>query len=1059
MKLSLFASLLIFICSFNLSAQTPCSGGMAGSYPCDGLTLQSFIQTSTFGNSSTAESQDSWGWTDPLNGDEYAIVALDNGTAFVDITNPTSPTYLGWLPTHTGSSLWRDVKVYNNHAYIVSDSNGNHGMQIFDLTALRSVAAPPVTFSRDGRVTWGTSGSNRGRAHNLIINEDTGYAYVMGVSPYISGGIVIYDLNTSLTSPTQVATYSTGGYCHDAQVVLYDGPDPDYQGKEILIGSFSGSDFVRILDVSNKSSITQISTIDYTNKFYTHQGWFTEDKRFFITGDEVDEENIGFNTRTLVFDLEDLDNPSLHYTHFGSTTAIDHNGYVRGNRFYLANYAAGMRVFNIEGLYDATPSMTEINYFDTYPSSNSASFNATWNVYPFFESGNMIVTGFGNVSVNGDGGLFVIKDPLYDNTDPTAICQNITATLDRLTGSVTIDATDVDNGSTDDFGIVSRTLSGQTTFTCDDVGNNFNVTLTVKDDYGNESSCVAVVTVAAETTAFTGATWTNGTPSIGSNAKISSDYSTGSDGGSIDACTCEVDNTRTLTIDAGDYLNITKDITVNGTLVVEHQGSVVQTDASATTINNGTINVNQTTPTLASRDFMVLGSPMSGETRESVWSSAFLVIGATTANFVPHPDVAIQFPGAENFADDNGDFWNPHSGALAPGAGYIVRPQTGYGQPGGIFNYTYDGGTLNNGNVDFTVVQNTPGPAPADNKNASPNVLSNPYPSAISADDLINANAMIEEVYFWEHLTPPSTTLPGANNMNFSMEDISMYNLSGGTAAASDPGTSTEPNGIISTGQGFGIKASAAGTATFTNAMRRTTGNTTLRFQDDKERIWLQVNNLEHGMQKQALIAFNSVASEGMDSGYDSRRLATVVSLYTHLGDGTEQLGIQTREAFDNSITIPVGFSTLIDAETEYKVSIGNIEGAQLSQSDVYLVDNLTGTIHDLRGDSYSFTSEMGTFNNRFTLQFTSGVLSTNDSLESSIIVYPNPANDLLSVLSTNSFINSVEVFDIRGRRMKQNIEKEKNTCSLDISRLETAVYFVKINTDAGSITKKIIKR
>ena len=97
-----------------------------------------------------AEGQDSWGWTDPLDGKEYAIVALDNGTAFVDITVPTSPIYLGRLNSQTGSSLWRDVKVYNNHAYIVSDSNGNHGMQIFDLTKLRSVASPPVTFTIDG---------------------------------------------------------------------------------------------------------------------------------------------------------------------------------------------------------------------------------------------------------------------------------------------------------------------------------------------------------------------------------------------------------------------------------------------------------------------------------------------------------------------------------------------------------------------------------------------------------------------------------------------------------------------------------------------------------------------------------------------------------------------------------------------------------------------------------------------------------------------------------------------------------------------------------------------
>ena len=264
--------LLLLFNGFLAFAQSPCSGGMAaGTYPCDGITLQAYISAATMG---AAEGQDSWGWTDPLDGKEYAIVALDNGTAFVDITVPTSPIYLGRLDSQTGSSLWRDVKVYNNHAYIVSDSNGNHGMQIFDLTKLRSVASPPVTFTIDGLETWGSSGSNRGRAHNIVINEDTGHAYVTGVSPYISGGVVVFDLSVDPVNPTIEALYSGSGYCHDAQVITYNGPDPDYQGEEIMIGSFSSSDFVRVLQVNTNITngdvtFTPISNIDYTNKHYT----------------------------------------------------------------------------------------------------------------------------------------------------------------------------------------------------------------------------------------------------------------------------------------------------------------------------------------------------------------------------------------------------------------------------------------------------------------------------------------------------------------------------------------------------------------------------------------------------------------------------------------------------------------------------------------------------------------------------------------------------------------------------------------------------------------------
>ncbi len=1042
-------SIVFILSGILMYAQTPCSGGMAGSYPCDGITLQAYISASTMGGN---EGQDSWGWTDPVGGKEYAIVALDNGTAFVDITNPTSPVYLARLNTHTGSSLWRDVKVYNNHAYIVSDSNGSHGVQIFDLTRLRSLTgSPAVTYTKtqvDGRY------SGVGSAHNIIINEDTGYAYILG-SNVNSGAPRILDLNSSLTNPTLAGDVSSSlGYCHDAQVVIYDGPDPDYQGRELLIGSFSGSDFVKILDVTNKSSVTQISTVSYTNKYYTHQGWFTEDKRFFIVGDEVDEENVGFNTRTLVYDMQDLDNPVLHYTHYGATAAIDHNGYVRGNRFYLANYAAGMRILRVDGLYDATPSMTEINYFDMYPTNNTAAFNGTWNVYPYFESGNLIATGFGNANINGDGGLFILRDPLYDNVDPVVVCQPFTAVLDKTTGTVTIDATDLDGGSTDNFGIVKRTLTGQTTFTCDDVGTH-NVTLTVEDDYGNKSSCVAVVTVEGQTTTYSGGSWDNGTPDVGSNAKISADYNTSS--GNISACTCEVDASRTLTVAAGDHINITKDITVNGSLIVKHTGSVVQTDGAAAVTNNGTINVELTTPVLQTRDFMVMGSPMSGETRTDVFGSAFLVLAHTPANFLPHPGVPA---GGTNFADDNGDYWNSFaSGPINVGEGYIVRPQSGYTDPANVaFDMTYTKGTLNNGDITRPIVYNGAGPNP----DGTPNTLANPYASAISAISLINDNPLINEVYFWEHLTPPSPSTPGAGSINFSMDDISMYNLSGGVKAANDPGTSTQPNGVIATGQGFGIKATAAGTVTFTNSMRLTSGNTTLRNPADEkdiDRIWINVSNTTYEIESNTMIAFNPKATPQIDPGYDSNRLATAIALYSHLEDGSKQLGIQTREAFDSAIKIPMGFASQLEADLLFNISIAAMEGDHITNTKVLLIDNLENTVHNLTDGDYQFKTGQGTFNQRFTLIFEDLVtLGPDESALKNIAVFPNPTDHIVNVYSPNAIIDNIEIFDLRGRRVVDIISKEENSFTLDLSDLETAIYFVKVYTEAGTITKKIIK-
>lgn len=364
------------------SALAECVGDFAGIYPCNDYNLMAQMPLSVFG---AAAGNDSWGWTDPTTGKEYALMATDTNVSFVDITDTTNPIYLGNLPTATQSSAWRDVKVYKNHAFIVADNAGNHGMQVFDLTRLRSVANAPEIFTTDAHFT------GFGSAHNIVINTASGYAYIVGTSrgaTYAGGPLFINIQNP--TNPISEGGFGEGGYSHDAQVVTYNGPDQDYKGHEILIGSNENE--VVIADVTDKSNPVKISTISYSNVEYAHQGWFTEDMTHFILGDEVDELELGNNTKTIVFNFTDLDNPSLSSTYFGPTLAIDHNGYVKGNAYYLANYRAGLRVLDITNIASSTNSMTEIGFFDTYPESDGAGFQGAWNVYPYFPSGNIIIS-------------------------------------------------------------------------------------------------------------------------------------------------------------------------------------------------------------------------------------------------------------------------------------------------------------------------------------------------------------------------------------------------------------------------------------------------------------------------------------------------------------------------------------------------------------------------------------------------------------------------------------------------------------------------------------------
>lgn len=452
-----------------VTAQTPCDNGMAGIYPCDGYDLQSHISLSTM---NAQDGNDSWGWTDPQNGKEYALMGLNNGTAFIDISDPINPVYLGKLPTHTSSSIWRDIKVYNNYAFVVSEASG-HGMQVFDLTRLRNVSNPPETFTEDAHY------NGFGNSHNIAINEETGFAYSNGDGTY-SGGAHFINIQDPL-NPVAAGGYSGSFYSHDSQIIIYDGPDSDYTGQEIYFGANENE--VVIVNVTNKNNPQLISSISYSNDGYTHQGWLSEDRNYFILGDELDEQNIGFDTRTIVLDVQDLDNPSVHFEHFGETAAIDHNGYTKNGNYYLANYKAGMRVLDATNLSGGT--MTEIGYFDTFPSSNNANFDGAWNVYPYFGSGNIVISDINR-------GFFLVKSSTPDNIDPIAVCQNYIAELDA-NGQVIVAASEVDGGSSDDSGSFTLSLN-QNSFDCSDIGAN-SVTLTVTDPAGNTDTCSATITI------------------------------------------------------------------------------------------------------------------------------------------------------------------------------------------------------------------------------------------------------------------------------------------------------------------------------------------------------------------------------------------------------------------------------------------------------------------------------------------------------------------------------------------------------------------------------------
>lgn len=460
-------SLSLFL-SINVLAQdAACINGLADGYACESVDLQAHLSVEEMGGTSTTDANDIWGWTDPTTGKEYAIVGLETGTAFVDVSDPTNPIYLGSLATHTSSSLWRDIKVYNDHAFIVSEAGG-HGMQVFDLTQLRNVSNPPATFSNTAHY------SGFGNAHNIVINEGSGFAYSVG-SNMCGGGLEMIDISNP-TNPTDAGCFSSDGYTHDAQCVMYAGPDTQHQGKEICINS--NEDTVTIVDVTDKSNPIQLAREGYPTSAYVHQGWFDDEQRYFYQNDELDES--GTNTRTIIWDLEDLDDPFIASEYFGETTAIDHNLYVKGNLVYETNYTAGLRILDISDRENPQ----EVAFFDTYPLNNAASFNGSWSNYPYFASGNIIVS-------NIEDGLFILRpvlgNPIASFTaDCTLLSCNFTDASTDSEGSVVSWSWDFGDGSTSSAQNPSHTFAANGTYM---------VALSVTDNEGNTGSTSQSITV------------------------------------------------------------------------------------------------------------------------------------------------------------------------------------------------------------------------------------------------------------------------------------------------------------------------------------------------------------------------------------------------------------------------------------------------------------------------------------------------------------------------------------------------------------------------------------
>jgi choice-of-anchor B domain-containing protein len=392
----------------NAQAETPCVAGKAGEFSCNNLGLLTHVPLATLGNNNS-RGNDIWGHFDLNDNREYALVGLTNGVSIVEVTDPVNPRVVSFIASQ--NTIWRDLATYQyydgtrrrwmSYAYISADA-ATVGTMILDLNELPN------------KVTHVASETTDTSAHNIYISNvdySTGVA-LTNRTPYLhlagsnkqGGAFNSYSLTNPLL-PQAVykhAANSRDWYSHDiTSLWIMDARREQCVDKNNdcdLVIDYNENE-VLLWDKTDSAKPFNLARSTYQYVSYVHSGWWTEDRQFYSVHDELDEQRYNLNTRVRFFELNNLRAPELAGEYIGPTPAIDHNGYTRGNRYYFSNYERGLVVLDISDPRNPV----EAGFFDTYPISNSASFNGAWSTYPFLPSGNILI---GDIN----SGLYVIRD-------------------------------------------------------------------------------------------------------------------------------------------------------------------------------------------------------------------------------------------------------------------------------------------------------------------------------------------------------------------------------------------------------------------------------------------------------------------------------------------------------------------------------------------------------------------------------------------------------------------------------------------------------------------------
>ena len=636
------------------------------------------------------------------------------------------------------------------------------------------------------------------------------------------------------------------------------------------------------------------------------------------------------------------------------------------------------------------------------------------------------------------------------------------------------------DGSSSTWSIVNSSNLPAVTVT-GETSNTLTLTGTISSYSGYQFYCEVIedascsmasnaAQLKAISTTWDGTSWDNGTPSITIAAVINGDYST-SINGSFSACGLVVNASKRLTVDDSTYVEIENDVTVSGEIYVQTKGALVQNnDSSSFTLTGGTALVNKTTTPLNSvYEYTYWSSPAANVMVQDglAFANPSRRFWFDAANFL---DILFEINNTNTYIaghdgqDDNGDDWvliTNGTQVMSPGLGYVsTHTPVGF-SVGAQYTYTFEG-QLNNGIINAPIAYN------GANGDEDWNLIGNPYPCAIDADAFLTANASIigGVAYLWSQNTPASATSSGNQVLNFSESDYAMITNGSGNTAGGDM---IIPDSYIPSGQSFFVQGLANGNAVFNNSFRMadaTSNSQFFRTNNSTNRLWVNLTS-DNGVFNQILVAYVNGATDSRDSmSYDAMRSIyndNASMIYTTIENETDKFAIQGKspETLTLDEVVPLGFQTVITVPTLYSLSIAQMEGTFLAENTIYLKDNLLNTYHNLSDTAYTFTSEVGDFQDRFEIVFQTNNLSVNDFEinDDSISIIELQNNDVKFNVRNDLTIKSVKIYDALGRTL-YTFKGSKNVEIFNLSNLSSAAYIAQVELSNGIIvSKKAIKK